>query len=128
MARILVADDDEDIRALIEMRLRRDGHEVVPVTDGQAAWDALTGQGFGQGVGQGFDLAILDNSMPALTGVEVAARCRAEPTLAGLRILMVTAFVQAQDVQEGLAAGADHYMTKPFSLQDLTAQVTALLS
>lgn len=120
MARILVADDDEDIRALIEMRLRRDGHDIVPVTDGQAAWDALAHEAF--------DLAILDNSMPALTGVEVAARCRAEPTLAGLRILMVTAFVQAQDVQEGLAAGADHYMTKPFSLQDLTAQVTALLA
>lgn len=119
MARVLVADDDEDIRLLIEMRLRREGHAVTPVSDGQAAWDSLQGGGF--------DLAILDNSMPQLTGLEVATRCRAEAALAGLKILMVTAFVQEQDVQEGLQAGADHYMTKPFSLQDLSAQVSLLV-
>lgn len=119
MARVLVADDDEDIRLLIEMRLRREGHAVTPVSDGQAAWDSLRSGGF--------DLAILDNSMPELTGLEVTSRCRAEATLAGLKILMVTAFVQEQDVQEGLSAGADHYMTKPFSLQDLSTQVTLLV-
>lgn len=120
MARVLIADDDEDIRMLIEMRLRREGHDVVPVADGQAAWEAL--------LADRFDLAILDNSMPRLTGVEVAARCRDEVALAGLRILMVTAFVQEHDVQQGLDAGADHYMTKPFSLQDLSAQVSRLLA
>lgn len=120
MARILIADDDEDIRLLIVMRLRRDGHDLQAVTDGQAAWEALRAGGF--------DLAILDNSMPALTGLEVVERCRAEPGLAGLRILMVTALAQAQDVEGGLAAGADRYMTKPFGLGDLSREVGELVS
>ncbi|MBZ5734833.1 response regulator [Nocardioides sp. TRM66260-LWL] len=120
MARILIADDDEDIRLLIVMRLRRDGHDLEAVTDGQAAWEALRAGGF--------DLAILDNSMPALTGLEVVERCRAEPGLAGLRILMVTALAQEQDVEGGLAAGADRYMTKPFGLGDLSREVGELVS
>lgn len=120
MARILIADDDEDIRLLIVMRLRRDGHDLQAVTDGQAAWEALRAGGF--------DLAILDNSMPALTGLEVVERCRAEPGLAGLRILMVTALAQEQDVEGGLAAGADRYMTKPFGLGDLSREVGELVS
>lgn len=122
MARVLIADDDEDIRLLIQMRLRRDGHEVTAFPDGQSAYDALAA------TPDAFDLAILDNSMPGLTGLEVIERCRAEARLADLRILMVTAFVQEQDVAEGLRIGADHYMAKPFQLQELADQVTRLLA
>lgn len=121
MARVLIADDDEDIRLLISMRLRRDGHEVTAFGDGQSAWDALVASP------GAYELAILDNSMPGLSGLEVTAKCRAEASLAALRILMVTAFVQESDVAQGLQAGADHYMAKPFSLQDLADQVGRLL-
>ena len=121
MARVLVADDDDDIRFLIELRLIRDGHDVTTVGNGRLAWEALQGGGF--------DLAILDNTMPELSGIEVTALCRAESAgLSGLRILMVTARVQDQDAQEGLDTGVDHYMTKPFSLADLSQQVATLVA
>lgn len=120
-ARILVADDDPDIRALIELTMARAGHHVVAsVADGTAALDAARAHRP--------DLAVLDVSMPGLTGLQVCAELRAEPPAHRPRVLLVSADAGDAAVRAGLAAGADGYLSKPFALRTLREQVAALLA
>lgn len=120
MARIVVADDDVDIRELVEFKLSTLGHDVVAVSDGQAAIDACQAQRP--------DLAVLDVMMPGVSGLDAVRAIRADPALAGLPVILLTARAQESDVETGFDSGADDYVTKPFSPRELAARVQALLA
>ena len=120
MARILVADDDVDIRELVEFKLSTLGHDVVAVSDGQAAIDACQAQRP--------DLAVLDVMMPGVSGLDAVRAIRADPALAGLPVILLTARAQESDVETGFDVGADDYVTKPFSPRELASRVQALLA
>ena len=119
MPRILIVEDDEDVRALIAHKLRRAGHEVFEAGDGQeglaVAHEVLP------------DLMVLDWMMPKLTGIEVCASIRADTGMPQPRILMLTAKSQDSDIALALNTGADGYLIKPFRANDLLDRVTALL-
>jgi DNA-binding response OmpR family regulator len=117
--RVLVADDDEDIRALVALAVGKAGCSVVAsVADGTAALAAARTERP--------DLAVLDVSMPGATGLEVCDRLRDDPATAGIRILLLSAGASLDDVARGLAAGADAYLAKPFQVAGLVHQVRAL--
>ena len=119
--RVLVADDEDDIRALVGLAVGKAGCTVVAsVADGSTALDSARADLP--------DLAVLDVSMPGATGLEVCAALRAEPRTAGIRILLLSAGASPDDVARGLAAGADAYLAKPFQVSALVHQVQALTS
>ena len=115
--RILVAEDQADIRELIVLNLRQAGYTVHAVADGQAALDSQ--------LEAASDLLLLDLMMPLLDGLDVckALRARGQAT----PILMLTAKSTELDRVLGLELGADDYLTKPFSIAELLARVKALL-
>jgi len=117
---VLVADDDADIRDLVAFKLEQSGLEVIAVEDGQAALE--------QARSRQPNLAVLDVSMPGLSGIDVCRMLRADPVTAGMLIIMLTARVQEHDVEGGFSAGADDYVTKPFSPRELVSRIQALLS
>ncbi len=111
---VVVADDDADLRALVRIAVTRAGLTVVAdVEDGAAALAAIRAHNP--------DLAILDVSMPELSGIEVCRVVRDDPNVADVRILLLSASVDAAAQREGLEAGADYYLPKPFSPRDLVA-------
>jgi DNA-binding response OmpR family regulator len=118
-ALVLIADDDEDIRALVAFRLERAGYDVVAARDGEEALRLARERGPA--------LAVLDVMMPKLTGLEVTRRLRAEEATSAMPVILLTARVQDADVARGLEAGADDYIKKPFSPQELRARVEAIL-
>ena len=120
MTLVLVADDDADIRDLVAFKLEQSGLEVIAVEDGQAALE--------QARSRQPNLAVLDVSMPGLSGIDVCRMLRADPVTAGMLIIMLTARVQEHDVEGGFSAGADDYVTKPFSPRELVSRIQALLS
>ena len=118
-ARVLVADDEEDIRLLVTLAVRKAGCTVVDsVADGTAALAAARAEIP--------DLLVLDVSMPGASGLEVCAALRAEPATAGCRVLLLSAGASPDDVARGLAAGADAYLPKPFTVAGLVDQVRRL--
>jgi DNA-binding response OmpR family regulator len=117
VARLLVVEDDAAISEPLVRALAREGHDVAHVDEGEAALDHLDTDAV--------DLVVLDVGLPDVDGVEVCRRARAEhPRLA---ILILTARSSELDEVLGLDAGADDYLTKPFSLSVLSARVRALL-
>jgi DNA-binding response OmpR family regulator len=114
---VLVADDDQDILELIAFRLERAGYRILTASNGERALEIA--------LEQRPDLAVLDVMMPRLTGLEVTERIRAEG--ARMPIVLLTARVQEADVARGFEAGADDYIKKPFSPQELRARVQAIL-
>jgi DNA-binding response OmpR family regulator len=112
---VLVADDDADILSLVRLRLERSGYTVVSARNGAEAL-ALA-------LDRSPDLAILDVSMPELTGIEVTRRLREEHRT--MPVILLTARARDVDVADGAAAGADVYVTKPFSPQELESRVRA---
>jgi CheY-like chemotaxis protein len=116
---VLVADDDDDILALVTFRLERSGYRVVPARDGAEAVRLV------QELRP--DLAVLDISMPLLTGLEATRVLRADPATAEIPIVLLTARAAEHDIAAGVAAGATAYVTKPFSPQDLASRVDAVL-
>ena len=120
MARILVADDDVDIRELVEFKLSTMGHEIVAVGDGAAAVEACRDSKP--------DLAVLDVMMPGVSGLDAIKQIRADPGLSDLPVILLTARAQESDVETGFDSGADDYITKPFSPRELAARVEALLA
>ena len=120
MTVVLVADDDADIRELVAFKLEQAGFEVIAVEDGPSALQ--------QAQTRHPTLAVLDVSMPGLSGIDVCRMLRADPATAGILIIMLTARVQEQDVEGGFSAGADDYVTKPFSPRELGSRIQAQLS
>ncbi|MFL6160100.1 MAG: response regulator transcription factor [Marmoricola sp.] len=119
MARIVIADDDADIRELVVFKLRHAGHEVLPVADGTAAVEAC--------LANRPDLVILDVMMPGMSGLEAARVLRADDSMTGVPIIMLTARAQESDIEQGFEAGADDYVVKPFSPRELALRVGAVL-
>lgn len=117
--RILIVDDEPNIVVPLEFLMRREGYEVAVAEDGEAALAALA-----RGAP---DLVILDVMLPKMSGFEVCRLIRADPALAGLKILMLTAKGRDAEMEKGLGLGADAYVTKPFSTRELVAQIRALL-
>lgn len=117
---VVIADDDNDLRQLIAVAVRRAG--AVVTADVANGADALAA------VRQSLpDLAILDVSMPKLSGLEVCRELRQDPSTATIRILLLSAAVHPAAVAEGIAAGADAYLTKPFSPRILATQIRDML-
>ena len=119
MAKIVVADDDVDIRDLVVFKLEQSGHEVVSVGDGAAALEACRA-----GVP---DLVVLDVMMPGMGGLDACRALRLEPALARVPVILLTARAQESDIEQGFNAGADDYVVKPFSPRELASRVAAVL-
>src|SRR5260221_2406043 len=118
--KILVAEDDSDSNLLLETLLRRWGHEAVTTTDGAAAWEVLQGE-------DAPTLAILDWMMPGLDGLEICRRARGRTNARPLYIILLTARAQRQDTIDGLGAGADDLVTKPFDPAEPRAPVSVVV-
>ncbi len=116
--KILVVDDEADLRELLTRSFSREGHEVVAVTDGQEA--------LAQAGGDGFDIVLLDVALgPGPSGYDVARELRAQRNV--VPIIMLTALDSEADAVQGLEAGADDYVTKPFGLAELRSRIRAVL-
>jgi DNA-binding response OmpR family regulator len=115
--RILVVDDDRDIRDLVAIKLESAGLDVETRADGAQALEAA--------VDGEWAVIVLDVMMPGMSGIDVlrAIRERGDQT----PVILLTARGQEKDIEAGFAAGADHYVTKPFSPRALLARVTAAL-
>ncbi|HYN93495.1 MAG TPA: response regulator [Pilimelia sp.] len=120
MTAVLIADDDADIRDLVAFKLEQANFDVVAVGDGLAAIEAARTHRP--------RLVVLDVSMPGMSGLDVCRMLRADPDTKDMLIIMLTARVQEQDVEGGFTAGADDYVTKPFSPRELVSRVQALLA
>jgi CheY-like chemotaxis protein len=117
MARILVAEDDGDLRELVELRLRKAGHEVFAAADGKAALALVQEHGLP-------DVAVLDIGMPEMNGIMLlGALRRRDPEQ---RAIFVTAKVRPEDIATGQALGT-RYITKPFAAAELIDAVTSIL-
>ncbi|HEY7066743.1 MAG TPA: response regulator transcription factor [Chloroflexota bacterium] len=116
MARILIVDDEPNLRHTVGYNLQREGHEVVQAADGEAGLDAAENQPP--------DLVVLDLMLPGIDGLEVCRRLRQR---SAVPILMLTARDTEIDRVVGLEVGADDYLPKPFSMRELLARVRAIL-
>lgn len=118
MARILLIEDEKNIASFIERGLEESGHMITTAFDGQAGWEIAQKEDF--------DLLILDVMMPKKSGLELSKDFRA---LKGYStpIIMLTALGTIEDIVNGLDAGADDYLVKPFSFIELNARIKALL-
>ena len=114
MPTVLIVDDEQHIRLLIEQTLEEledDGVELLTASDGEEALDVVANHHP--------ELVFLDVMMPKKNGFEVSAAIKADPAHAGTTVILLTAKGQAVDRDQGLAAGADQYLTKPFDPDDL---------
>jgi DNA-binding response OmpR family regulator len=118
--KVLIADDEPNIVISLEFMMKREGFEVLVARNGTEALDAIRRERP--------RLVLLDAMMPGMTGFEVCEAVRAEPDLRDIRILMLTAKGRETDVARGVGAGADAYVTKPFSTRDLVQKVRDMLA
>jgi len=116
--RVLIAEDDAVSRRLLETTLQKWGYEVITTTDGLQALDALSQP-------DAPSLAILDWMMPGMEGAEVSLRAREAMADRLLYIILLTAKGRKEDIVEGLTAGADDYIIKPFDRSELKARINA---
>jgi two-component system, OmpR family, phosphate regulon response regulator PhoB len=117
---VLIADDDADIRDLVAFKLEQANLEVIAVGDGVAALEAARAERP--------TVVVLDVSMPGMSGLDVCRMLRADPQTQDMLVIMLTARVQERDVEGGFSAGADDYVTKPFSPRELVSRVQAMLA
>jgi DNA-binding response OmpR family regulator len=118
--RVLVVDDDPDVRRLVEMKLRLEGVATALAATGLEALATLDAEDF--------DLVILDIMMPELDGIETCRQMREDERWADVPVLMLTARAQVSDIERGFDAGATDYMVKPFSPRELSDRVIGLLA
>ena len=119
MARVLVVDDDPDILALVQRQLQARGHQTLGAANPQDALAVLDGRAAP-------DVAVLDVTMPRMTGLELAAELRSREGLEGLPVVFLSARVQPEDVAAGRALDAT-YLTKPFRGAALAAALEKVL-
>jgi CheY-like chemotaxis protein len=116
---VLIADDESSIRLLVHATIESDDYTVVEASDGAQAW-ALAQQ-------LKPSLVLLDVQMPGQSGLEVLRSIKADPDLKATRVILLTSKAQERDIEVGLIAGADFYLTKPFSPLDLLTRVEEAL-
>jgi DNA-binding response OmpR family regulator len=119
-ARIVVADDEADIRGLVAFTLRRRGHTVLEASAGDTALELIKTELP--------DLVVLDVMMPGMSGIEVAQALAADPATRAIPVVLLSAKGQATEVAAGLGSGAAAYLVKPFAPRELGERVAALLS
>lgn len=120
MAKILIAEDERDIRDLITFTLRFAGHEVIATTNGEEAYQ--------RALEDPPDLILLDVRMPRMTGYEACKRIKSEEATQDIPIVFLSAKGQEAEVRTGLEVGAEKYILKPFSPDQLTQEVSKLLA
>ncbi len=120
MAKILIAEDEPDIRELVLFMLRFAGYEVIAATNGEEAVRTASREIP--------DLILLDVRMPRMTGYEACRLMKANPALRDVPIVFLSAKGQEAEIQSGLDAGAEEYLLKPFSPAELTNRVRGILS
>ena len=119
MAKILIAEDERDIRDLVAFTLRFAGHEVVAVGNGEEAVQAARQEKP--------ELILMDVRMPRMTGYEACEKMKADPGLNKIPVVFLSAKGQESEIRTGLEAGADEYLLKPFAPAELTVRVAELL-
>ncbi len=120
MAKIVIAEDERDIRELVTFTLQFAGHEVVATSNGEEAVEAVQRERP--------DLVIMDVRMPRMTGYEASRRLKSMPETKDIPVVFLSAKGQDAEVQEGYEAGAVAYILKPFSPDALIQQVSQILS
>lgn len=120
MARIMVVEDEDSIAIALEFLLARDGHAHTRQSHGVAALAAIRDERP--------DLVLLDVMLPGLSGYEIVEQMRADPSLARVRVLLMTARGSLVEKRRGLALGADGFVAKPFELAELRAEMERLLA
>ena len=119
LATVLIADDEPSMRLLVHATIESDDYKVIEAEDGDEAWAKI----------QQFTptLVLLDVQMPGRTGLDILALIKSDPALKATRVILLTAKALETDVDAGMAAGADFYLTKPFSPLDLLTRVEEAL-
>jgi DNA-binding response OmpR family regulator len=119
MKTVVIADDEPSMRMLVHATIESDDYKVIEAGDGDQAW-ALIQQ-------YKPSLVLLDVQMPGRSGLEILRSIRTHSALAGTRVILLTAVDREADIEAGLMAGADFYLTKPFSPLDLITRVEEAL-
>jgi DNA-binding response OmpR family regulator len=120
MAKILIAEDERDIRDLVAFTLRFAGYEVFAAANGEEAVEMAPTVNP--------DLILMDVRMPRMTGYEACKVMKANPDLKDIPVVFLTARGQETEIQQGLDAGAEEYLLKPFAPDQLTTRVKAILA
>lgn len=119
MAKIVIAEDEPDIRDLVTFTLQFAGHQVVPTANGAEAVEAVKREHP--------DIVLMDVRMPKMSGYEACRTLKADPETAPIPVVFLSAKGQESEVKEGLAAGAIAYILKPFSPDELINRVQEIL-
>ncbi|MBN1476168.1 response regulator [Candidatus Sumerlaeota bacterium] len=117
--KILLADDEEDIKAVITLFLESKGYQIITAFDGLAALDLARSEHP--------DLILLDVMMPVVNGFEVCTRLKADEETRDIPVVMLSAMAQSESVDKGLAAGAVDYIVKPFDPSRLEEVISRIL-
>ncbi len=120
MTKILIAEDDQDIRELVVLTLQFSGFDVVPVEDGSLAVEKAQSQSF--------DLILMDVRMPRMTGYEACRRLKEMDATKNIPIIFLSAKGQEQEIQTGLNVGAADYILKPFAPDTLVNTINKVLN
>jgi len=120
MAKILIAEDEPDIRDLVAFTLRFAGHEVTPTSNGEEA--------FQQASVVMPDLIMMDVRMPKMTGYEACRAMKADPSLKDIPVVFLSAKGQDTEIQTGLDLGAEEYLLKPFAPDQLSQRIKEILA
>lgn len=120
MAKILIAEDERDIRDLVAFTLRFAGHEVFAASNGEEAVDMAPKVNP--------DLVLMDVRMPRMTGYEACKIMKANPDLKDIPVVFLSAKGQETEIQQGLEVGAEEYLLKPFAPDQLTARIKTILA
>jgi DNA-binding response OmpR family regulator len=119
-ATVLVADDEPHLLRLVKFRLEREGYRILTAADGDAALNVARAEQP--------DLCVLDVMMPKRSGFDVLRELRADERFNRTKVIMLTARAQDRDVDAGFSLGADDYVTKPFSPNELRVRISAHLN
>ena len=119
MKTVVIADDEPSMRLLVHATIESDDYKVIEAGDGDQAWSLI------QQVKP--SLVLLDVQMPGRSGLDILRSIRTDPSLAGTRVILLTGVDHERDIEAGLMAGADFYLTKPFSPLDLITRVEEAL-
>ncbi len=116
---VIIADDEPSVRLLIQATIAAEDFNVVEARDGDEAWSLIQEHRP--------SLVLLDVRMPGRTGLDILRDIRSDPSLVGTKVILLTASARESDVATGLVAGADFYLTKPFSPRDLLSRLDEAL-